>query len=62
MVRIPSTITSFYEQLEKYIRDKAAYTLVLGGDFNVTLEELDITGRKGPRMEGRKQLQHLIQT
>ena len=58
----PTTRPDFYEELDRYIRKNTTHTLILGGDFNITLEEKDITGRKGPRREGRGQLQQLVNT
>ena len=50
----------FFEHLEKFITDTDRHTCVVGGDFNITLDEIDITGRKGIQRVGRRELQHLV--
>ena len=50
----------FYENLEIQLLKYNKETLILGGDFNITLEENDITGRRGINRAGRRELQHII--
>ena len=50
----------FLEKLEDYLVKYATPLVILGGDFNCTLQDIDITGRRGPRTPGRRELQHLI--
>ena len=51
----------FIQHLERYLLKNTKPLLILGGDFNCTINEIDITGRKGPSRQGRKELKHLMQ-
>ena len=56
----PNERPDFYEQLEILLRRFDKDTIIMGGDFNITLDEIDITGRRGVQRTGRHELQHLI--
>ena len=51
----------FFSKLCRWVATHMSYSLILGGDFNCTLEEKDIRGiRSGVRRAGRIELGHLI--
>ena len=52
----------FFVNLHYWIRTHMKHKLIIGGDFNVTLEEIDQRGHKSKTRAGRQELQKLVTT
>ena len=53
----------FYRRLERWVKENLKNAIIMGGDFNTTLEEIDLQGVKSnTRRAGREELQHLVRT
>ena len=54
--------TEFYINLHYWIKQHMKHKIIMGGDFNVTLDEIDQRGHKSNNRAGRQELQKIVTT